>query len=68
MKNCLNCKYEPLWPKPTGKEYPRQTAPCRWDGDMSVLPAHYTITKPHITMYADKSGLPGRCKAWVSNV
>jgi len=68
MNNCLNCKYEPLWHDPVGKEHPRQSGECRWDGVIPAMPKIYRIEKGIIVKYSDNSGVPSNCKTWVPNV
>jgi hypothetical protein len=63
-KNCLTCKYEPDWPAPKGKEYPRSCAPCKWDKELPPLPGVMVIRREFVTRYSDDSGVIEHCKAW----
>jgi len=62
--NCLNCKYEPNWPDPVGKTYPRRTADCQWNKPMPPLPGVIKFIREPVTRYSDNSGIIENCKAW----
>ena len=64
MRDCLDCKYEPDWGAPVGKEHRRQSGNCRWDGVVS-MPQAWQITKYAIVRYLDDdSGTMTNCATW----
>ena len=65
MKNCLNCKFEPVWSKWSLGEYSRRTGNCRFKLPKIVLPAVYRIIHAQkIVRYEDNSGTPINCPTW----
>ena len=63
-KNCLTCKWEPVWSGWTSGEYSRCYGRCRFPVKAQLLPAtHSLIIKP-ITRYTDDSGVPEKCRTW----
>ena len=63
-KNCLNCKYEPNWPDPIGRDYPRRIAPCLWDKPIPVMPRTMRVVCEPVSRYSDDSGVIDNCKTW----
>jgi hypothetical protein len=64
MKDCLDCKYEPDWSDPIGREYQRRSGKCKWDKPLPSLPQCYLVEKQFIVRFDDDSGIMRNCAVW----
>lgn len=64
MKTCLNCRYEPDWSEPQGREYSRRMGDCKLTIEVTLPACYRAPMKQRIERYSDDSGVHHRCKYW----